>query len=252
MNSKDLPQDAPWVLVTGGARGIGRSTVEYLCHRGYEVVFTYSTSQEQAAALSESQTRVGLRCTAVKCDGRNKAHVKEAVAGLLAQKGAPYALINNMGICRDATILRMNDDEWESVIETNLGSAFSFTQQVARSMIARRDGVIIQISSVAGIKGVVGQTNYSASKAGLIGFTRSLALELARFNIRVNAIAPGFIDTDMLSQLSSDRRSSLASSIPLRRIGSVADVTGLVDFLLSDKASYIIGQTLVVDGGLTV
>jgi len=239
-----------WVLVTGGSRGIGKGIVEHLCRRGHDVAFTYKASAEAAHDLATGLFAAGLRCEAVECDGTDESSVRREVAKLVSRKGPPQALINNMGLCRDVTLPNMEESQWRTVIDTNLGSMFRFTHEVIRGMIERRDGVVLQISSVTGMKGVAGQCHYAASKAGMMGFTRSLALEVARFNIRVNAVAPGFIDTDMLGQIPEARRESLSRLVPLRRVGQVSDVTGLIEFLLSEQAGYITGQTLVVDGGL--
>ncbi len=250
MSNEKTKNDKGWVLVTGGSRGIGKGLVEHLCRRGYDVAFTYQSSESAARTLEATLREQGLRCEAVRCDGSNHDQVKECSEELIGRKGSPYGLINNMGITRDATLLNLEPEQWRSVLDTNLDSAFYFVRNLARAMLSKKDGVILQMSSVTGLKGLAGQTHYAASKAGMIGFTRSLALELARFGIRVNAVAPGFIETEMLEQLPEAKRESLARMIPLRRVGTVADVAGLVEFLLSPQATYITGQTLVVDGGL--
>ena len=240
-----------WVLVTGGSRGIGRGVVEHLCGAGLPVVFTYKSSVAAARELELRMREVDRPCFGVHCDGSDGADVERAMSDLIGRLGAPYALVNNMGITRDALLVSMRPDEWSSVLETNLSSAFYFARRVCSEMITRRSGVILQMSSVSGLKGVPGQTNYAATKAGMIGFTRSLALELGRFGIRVNAIAPGYIQTEMLDELAPAPLKAINKQIPIRRLGTIADVANLVEFLISDKASYITGQTIVVDGGLS-
>lgn len=239
-----------WVLVTGGSRGIGKGLVEHLCRSGYDVVFTYKNSPTQAEAIVDSLSNAGLVCQAVLCDGSDASQVSHIVSELIKKKGPPYGLVNNMGICQDVTLVNMEVAQWKSIISTNLDSVYHFSKQVAKAMISQQNGVIIQISSVSALHGISGQTHYATSKAGMIGFTRALAVEMSRFNVRVNAIAPGYIETELLEQLPQMRRDTLARSVPLRRIGTVADLSGWVELLLSDLGSYMTGQTLVVDGGL--
>lgn len=244
-------QTKPWVLVTGGSRGIGRGIVEALAARGYEVVFTYLNSDTAAAEVEAAVAAAGGKALGMRCDGTDEEQVQTMVRQLLAARGAPYGLILNAGITRDALILQMSVADWDRVIESNLRGVFLTMHAFLPAMIENRDGVVLQMSSVTGLKGNPGQSNYAATKAAMMGMTRTLALELGRFNIRVNAIAPGFIETEMLSDFPETRLSQIRKAVPLRRLGRIADVSGLVDFLLSPHGSYITGQTLVVDGGLS-
>lgn len=241
-----------WVLVTGGSRGIGKGLVEHLSASGRPVVFTYQSSAEAAHALAEGLSAQGRVCKAVRCDGSDPKAVNAVATGLVAELGAPYALINNAGITRDGLIGASTAEQWAEVINTNLSAAWYFCKELAPAMMARGGGAIVQITSVSGLRGIAGQTNYAASKAGLIGLTQTLAVELARFNVRVNAVAPGFIETDMLKTLPAPQMAGIKKQVPLRRLGQVAEVASLVEYLLSESAAYITGQTIVVDGGLTV
>ncbi|WP_166212321.1 3-oxoacyl-ACP reductase FabG [Cognatiluteimonas telluris] len=240
-----------WILVTGGARGIGLGLVTAFAKAGFEVVFTYKSSADSARQAEESMAAQGFSVSGHACDSTDEAAVQALSAQLLTQRGAPYAIVNNAGITRDSLMMNMSTEDWRSVIDTNLNSAFFITRAFTSSMLESGDGVVLQISSVAAHKGIAGQTNYSATKAALTALTRSLALELGRFNVRVNAIAPGYIATDMFDNIPEAQRKSIRNSVPLRRIGTVEDVASLALFLLDPSASYITGQTFVVDGGLT-
>jgi len=240
-----------WALVTGGARGIGLGLVKAFASAGFDVAFTYKSSADAAREVEASMATLGFHVSAHACDSTDEAAVQALADRLLAERGAPYAIVNNAGITRDSLMMKMSAEDWRAVIDTNLNSAFFVTRAFTPSMMEAGDGVVLQISSVAAHKGIAGQTNYSATKAALTAMTRSLALELGRFNVRVNAIAPGYIATDMFDNIPDARRKSIKSSIPLRRIGTVEDVSSLARFLLDPSASYITGQTFVVDGGLT-
>lgn len=240
-----------WVLVTGGSRGIGRAIVEKLVHAGYDVAFTYKSSTAEARRLADESSAGGRVCRALQCDGSDPESVRKVAEGLLAEHGAPFALVNNMGVMQDSSILSVEPTQLEAALRTNVESMFSFTRALSQAMMSRGDGVILQMSSVSGVKGSAGQSVYSTTKAAMLGFTRSLALELARFNIRVNAVAPGYIETDMVAQMSSAAREKTQRQIPLKRLGTPQEVAGLVEFLLSPAAAYITGQTLLIDGGLS-
>lgn len=246
-----VPGTGKWILVTGGSRGIGRGLVERLCAAGYEVAFTYRHSADQANALEQAMAEAGGEARGYRCDSGDPIAVRGLADELLARRGAPFGLINNAGITRDALLMRMSDAEWNEVVDNNLNAAFYITRAMVPAMVERAEGSIIQMSSVAGQKGTAGQSNYSATKAALSALTRSLAVEIGRFNIRVNAIAPGYIATDMIQGIPEAQRKSLRNGIPLRRIGEVEDVASLAVFLMGAGASYITGQTFAVDGGLT-
>ena len=239
-----------WVLVTGGTRGIGRGLVEAFAAAGHEAVFTYQQAVDTADGLERSIALAGGRAQGLRCDCTDDAAVGALARTLIAERGAPLAVINNVGITRDTALMRMSGEQWHAVVDANLHSAFYVTRHFVGAMGERGDGVILQMSSVSGIKGNVGQTNYGATKAALIGMTRSLALELSRFNVRVNAVVPGFIATEMVAQIPEAKLSLLKKGIPLRRFGSVQEVAALCRFLVSPDAAYMTGQTFVIDGGL--
>jgi len=240
-----------WILVTGGSRGIGRGLVDALAREGYEIIFTYKDSGPAAAQLEEGVRIAGGKAQGHCLDHTDEAAVQAFAADQLERRGAPYAIVNNVGVTRDVLMMQMTSHQWHEVVETNLNSAFYVTRPFVTAMAEQGNGVVLQISSVAGLKGVAGQVNYSSTKAALGAFTRSLALELGRFNVRVNAIAPGYIATDMTQSMSDAQRKSIKNSVPLRRIGTVEDVSALAVFLMNPSASYMTGQTFVVDGGLT-
>lgn len=239
------------VLVTGGARGIGREVVRALAGSGYATHFTYRAAEADAKALEADLRDKGLSAHAYTCDGSDEATVRAFVDMFVAERGAPYALVNNMGITKDAALVNMSSEQWHSVIRTNLDSVYYFTQRLLRPMMAQGDGVFIQMSSVTGIRGNPGQTNYGATKAAMLGFTQSLAREVGRFNLRANAVLPGFIETDMVAAIPSKQREQIVKNIPLRRMGMAHEVAGMVKFLLSREAAYITGQSFVIDGGLS-
>jgi 3-oxoacyl-[acyl-carrier protein] reductase len=235
-------------LVTGATRGIGRGIAEALYAAGAKVAVTgrnAETAQAAAAALGERAAGFG-------CDVAVAAEVEAAVAGAEAALGPVGILVNNAGITRDNLLLRLSDEEWDAVLDANLKGAFHATRAVIRGMMKRRTGRIINIASVVGLTGNKGQANYAASKAGLIGFTKSVAREYASRNVLVNCIAPGYIETDMTAALPKDTRDVLLGQIALGRLGRPADVAGAVLFLASELASYMTGQVLVVDGGMVI
>jgi 3-oxoacyl-[acyl-carrier protein] reductase len=240
-----------WVLVTGGSRGIGNGLVRAFAAASYFVVFTYKNTSDAAGELEREVADAGGTANGYRLDHTNEAAVRLFAEAQLLERGVPHAIINTAGVTRDGLMMQMHSSQWREVIDTNLNAAFYITQPFVGAMAEQGDGVILQISSVAGIKGVVGQVNYSSTKAALSAFTRSLALELGRFNVRVNAIAPGYIVTAMTQGMPDAQRRALRNAIPLRRMGTVDDVSALAVFLLTSGASYITGQTFIIDGGLT-
>jgi 3-oxoacyl-[acyl-carrier protein] reductase len=235
-------------LVTGASRGIGRSIAVALAARGVSVMA--GARGDHAAAVVEQIRAGGGRATAVALDVTDAASIESAVAGILAGQGRVDILVNNAGITRDQLALRMKREEWDAVLATNLTAAFACAQAVLKPMIRQRSGRIVNITSVVGQAGNAGQANYAASKAGLIGLTKALALEVASRNITVNAVAPGLIDTDMTRALAEGAHQDWATRIPLKRLGTPDEVAAAVVFLASDEASYITGHVLAVNGGM--
>jgi 3-oxoacyl-[acyl-carrier protein] reductase len=239
-------------IVTGGSRGIGNAIVREFLANGATVYSISRTAAGNAAELEAVAREAGGSLQWRAADvGRDEDFAK-VVDAIVAEAGQIDVLVNNAGITRDGLIFRMQTADWESVLRANLTSAFIASRAVARAMIKQRGGCIISISSVSGIMGNAGQVNYSASKAGLIGFSKSLAREVATRGVRVNVIAPGFIETDMTRALGDKARDSLMAQIPLGRAGTAADVAALAAFLASDAAAYITGQVIPVDGGLSM
>ena len=233
-------------LITGGSRGIGRAIVEELVRLGAQVYFTYHRRAEEAAALEAASGAHGISCE--QGDGKL---IEETVEQIIASHGAIDILVNNAGIVSDQFVMLMPFDEWNKVLDTNLNGAFRWSKAVCRSMINRKSGSIINVASVAGLVGVGGQTNYAASKGGLLAFTRALAAELGSKGIRVNAVVPGYIETEMTARMPRAIKQANLERILLKRFGKPEEIAHVVSFLLSDSASYITGQTIVADGGLT-
>ena len=234
-------------IVTGGSRGIGRAIATELAKGGARVaVIDVERAMDTADGLPGSG-HLGL-----ECDVADSSQVKDAVARAEEEVGGTTTLVNNAGITRDNILLRLKDEDWDAVIDVNLKGTFNMTRAVARGMMKRRDGVILNVSSVVGLRGNAGQTNYAASKAGILGFTKSVARELASRGIRCNAIAPGFIETDMTAALDESQSEALTAGIPLGRLGLPQDVAGIVRFLAGPAASYITGQVISVDGGMSM
>lgn len=239
------------VLVTGGSRGIGRGIVELLALQGVQVVFTYRGQQGLAEDLAETLNSRGYWCRAVQADVADAEASRSLVESIEHQYGPIYALVNNAGITADKSFLTMSAEHWHQVINTNLTGTALLTQAVLQQMIYRKEGRVVMLSSVGGLRASSGQANYSSAKAGLIALTRTLSHEVARFNILVNAVAPGFIATEMTSAMPEAAQASIPKQVPLRRMGSIQEIAAPVLFLLSDQASYITGHCLVVDGGLS-
>ncbi len=240
-------------IVTGATRGIGRAIALELAKRGANVAFNYSKSADEAEKLKVEIEALGVKCHAAQCDVANTEAATEFCKQAKEAFGTVDFLINNAGITRDGLILRMKEDDWDAVIDTNLKGAWNFSKAVLRFMMKNETGgAILNISSISGVVGMQGQSNYSASKAGMIGLTKSLAKEVASRKITVNALALGLIETDMSGQLNDEYQAKLIEMIPLGRLGNTGEVAEIVAFLLSDAARYITGQVIQADGGLAM
>lgn len=238
------------VIITGASRGIGKGIAEIFANHGANVAFTFSSSEAPALELEKALTEKGIKAKAYKSNAASFDAAEELVKQVLEDFGGIDILINNAGITKDNLLMRMGEEDFDSVIEINLKSVFNMTKAVQRTMLKQRKGSIINMSSVVGVKGNAGQTNYAASKAGMIGFTKSVALELGSRNIRCNAVAPGFIETEMTDKLDEKTVQGWRNAIPLKRGGLPEDVAYACLFLASDMSAYITGQVLNVDGGM--
>ncbi len=239
-------------IVTGGARGIGKAIVLKLASQGCHVAFNYAHSQEEAQKLKKEVKGFKVKCMAERVDVQDFTAVKSWVEQVKSDFGRLDILVNNAGITRDRSLMMMTKEEWDQVINTNLNGMFHFAKSCIVTFMKQKSGNIINISSVSGIIGLVGQANYSASKGGMNAFTKALAKEVGPFGVRVNAVCPGFIETEILSGFKEDKLEEIRNLIPLNRIGKVEDVAHCVAFLLSEEARYITGQLLTVDGGLAM
>lgn len=238
------------VIITGASRGIGMGIAKVFADNGANVAFTYSSSEAPALELEKELTAKGVKAKAYKSNAASFSQAEKLVANVLEDFGGIDVLINNAGITKDNLLMRMGEDDFDSVIEINLKSVFNMTKAVQRTFLKQRKGSIVNMSSVVGVKGNAGQTNYAASKAGMIGFTKSVALELGSRNIRCNAIAPGFIETEMTDKLDEKVVQGWRDGIPLKRGGSPDDVANACLFFASDMSAYVTGQVLNVDGGM--
>ncbi|SEP56282.1 3-oxoacyl-[acyl-carrier-protein] reductase [Piscibacillus halophilus] len=244
--------DGKVALVTGASRGIGRAIALELAQKGANVVVNYAGSQERAESVVQEIQDLGQEAIAVKANVANADEVKQLVKSTTDQFGSIDILVNNAGITRDNLLMRMKEDEFDDVIETNLKGVFNCIKTVTRPMMKQRGGKIVNVASVVGVSGNPGQTNYVAAKAGVIGMTKSVAKELAARHINVNAVAPGFITTDMTDALSEEAKQGMHDMIPLNRLGEPEDVAKVVRFLASSDSDYITGQTIHVDGGMVM
>ncbi len=239
-------------IVTGGARGIGRAMVKELAGRGAKVAFNYTRSREQADALVEEIKSAGGQALAFQADVTDTAAAENMVKAVKTEFGSVDYLVNNAGITRDKLIMMMSEEDWDAVIDTNLKGLFNVTKPAVSIMVRQRRGAVLNISSVSGVVGMAGQTNYSASKAGVIGFTKALAKEIAKRNVTVNALALGLIETEMTAALAEEYRQRMIEQIPLGRYGTAEEAARIAVFLLSDDARYITGQVIQADGGLAM
>lgn len=239
-------------LVTGGTRGIGRAIVLELAAAGANVAFTFARSAEAAEEVKKEAEALGRKALYYQADAADAARADEVIADIVKNWGKLDVLVNNAGITKDTLIMRMSEAQWDDVITTNLKSVFNYSKSSVKPFMKARSGSIINISSVVGLSGNAGQTNYAASKAGIIGFSKSLAKELASRNIRVNVIAPGYIKTEMTGQLSDKVMDAIKASIPLGEAGDVRDIAAGVVFLASDASRYITGETIRIDGGMAM
>jgi 3-oxoacyl-[acyl-carrier protein] reductase len=239
-------------IVTGGSRGIGKATALKLAELGANVVINYTSSSERADAVVEEIKKTGRESFAIKTDVSKFEEVQSFIKKVEERFSTIDILVNNAGVTRDNLLIRMKEEEWDQVILTNLKGTYNCTKAVIRKMLRQRNGKIVNIASVAGVIGNVGQANYAASKAGIIGFTKSIAKELASRGINVNAVAPGFIQTDMTDILSDEAKQFLIEQIPMKQLGVPEDVANLIVFLCSDSSKYITGQVIHVDGGMVM
>jgi len=237
-------------LITGGSRGIGKAIAEKFVEEGADVAFTYVSSDERAKKVSDALSASGRQVKAYKSDASKYDQAEALVKQVMSDFGKIDILINNAGITRDTLMMRMSEDQWDRVIEVNLKSVFNLTKHIMRPMLKARQGSIINMSSVVGDFGNPGQANYAASKAGIFGFTKSVAKEIGSRSIRCNAVAPGYIETDMTDELSDEVKANFLANIPLKRLGKAEEVADLCVFLGSDQSTYITSQTISVCGGL--
>lgn len=238
------------ILVTGASKGIGRAIATRFAQEGANIAFTYLSSVEKGQALEKELTEQGVKAKGYRSDASKLDAAEELINNVIADFGSIDALVNNAGVTRDGLLMRMNEEQWDTVININLKSVFNLTKSAIRQLMKQKYGSIINITSVVGIRGNAGQANYAASKSGIIGFTKSVALELGSRNIRSNAIAPGFIETEMTGELDQKVVDEWKTSIPLKRAGKPEEVADAAVFLASDLSQYVTGQVIQVDGGM--
>ena len=240
------------VLVTGGSRGIGKETAKIYAENGYNVAINYVSDKTDVEGIKKEFQDMGVKCLMVKADVSNEADVNNMVEKVISEFEKIDVLVNNAGITKDTLLMRMSEEDFDKVIEINLKGTYLVTKAATKYMMKKRQGSIINLASVVGVVGNSGQCNYSASKAGIIGFTKSVAKELASRNIRANAVAPGFIETDMTNVLKDEVKENIGNQIPLKRMGTAKEVAELIYFLGTEKSSYITGQVINIDGGMVM
>mgnify|MGYP000061831253 CR=1 FL=1 len=238
------------ILITGGSKGIGKGIALTCAKQGADIAFTYLSSEEKAMKVKEELEATGVTVKAYKSDASQLDQAQELVDDVVKTFGKIDAIVNNAGITKDGLLMRMTEENWDDVININLKSVFNMTKAAQRTLLKQRFGSIINISSIVGVQGNAGQSNYAASKAGIIGFSKSIAQELGSRNIRTNVIAPGFIETEMTETLDADVKEGWIKEIPLKRAGTTEDVANTVVFLASDLSTYVNGQTISVCGGM--
>lgn len=239
-------------LITGGSRGIGKAIALAFAEQGANVAFTYRSAGAAAETVVKEIEARGCKAAGYQSDAKSFDDTHKVVDAVIKDFGRIDILVNNAGITKDTLLMRMSEQDWDDVIDTNLKGAFNFCKAVSRQMIGQREGKIVNISSIAGVIGNPGQTNYSASKAGMIGITKTLAKELASRNIQVNAVAPGFVDTDMTEKLTAQQKEALLNMIPMKRTAKPEEIASVVLFLASPASSYMTGQVVCVDGGIVM
>ena len=247
-----MEEERKIVLVTGASRGIGKETAKVFAENGYDVAINYVSDKTDVEGIKKEFEDMGVKCLMVKADVSNEEDVNNMVESVISEFGKIDVLVNNAGITKDTLLMRMSKEDFDKVIDINLKGTFLVTKAVSKYMMKKRCGSIINLSSVVGVAGNSGQSNYSASKAGIIGFTKSIAKELASRNIRVNAVAPGFIETDMTNVLKDEVKESIGNQIPLKRMGTAREVAEVIYFLGTEKSSYITGQVINIDGGMVM
>ena len=247
-----MEEERKIVLITGASRGIGKETAKVYAENGYDVAINYVSEKTDVEGIKKEFQDMGVKCLMIKADVSNEEDVNNMVEKVISEFGKIDVLVNNAGITKDTLLMRMSKEDFDKVIDINLKGTFLVTKAVSKYMMKKRCGSIINLSSVVGVAGNSGQSNYSASKAGIIGFTKSIAKELALRNIRTNAVAPGFIETDMTNVLKDEVKESIGNQIPLKRMGTAREVAEVIYFLGTEKSSYITGQVINIDGGMVM
>ncbi|MCP4649053.1 MAG: 3-oxoacyl-[acyl-carrier-protein] reductase [PVC group bacterium] len=240
------------VIITGGSRGIGKACCLAFAQAGANVIFTFSKSKQEADSLEKQINDINANCLAIQSDIKDYEQCREVVVKSIEKFEKIDILVNNAGITKDKALMMMSVEDWKDVIDTNLGGVFNMSRAVITTFLKQKEGCILNMSSISGMVGMPRQTNYSASKAGIIGFSKALAKEVAPYNVRVNTVCPGFVGTDMVDNLQDSVKDNIAKSIPVKRIGDAEEIADLCVFLASEKARYIIGETIKIDGGLAI